>query len=246
MRATAAGFPSRCCAFSECGAHLAVGGENGRLRVLKTETLQPLANFANCSSGITVLRYSPNNAVLACGSHDLVVHLYDTGFRGDIDGKPPAPGQHGATLPYSVVMGVPGKINTYWDEAQGGMGCYTLLARCEGHSATIRHLDFSLPLWNPPELRGRTVVVSQCAGHEILYFDSRTGAQVLQNMRSAKWATRTQTLGFDGAGGRGGRKMLGAPIRPTCTDPLRPACRSDGHLARRIHGGAGGLACAQP
>ena len=181
-RATAVGYPARALAFSCCGQHLAVGGQTGRLRILKSDTLQPLANFANCSSGITVLRYSPSNAVLACGSHDLVVHLYDTGFRG----KPVDGHGRGPTLQFSPIDRA---INDAWEEEQGGCGCYVLLAKCEGHSATIKHLDFSLPLWNPPELRGRTVLQSQCAGHELLYFDAgglgqaRTGKQELANMR---------------------------------------------------------------
>ena len=41
-------------------------------------------------------------------------------------------------------------------------GEYTHMFRCTGHSATINHLDFSLPLFNPPELRGRTLIVSNC------------------------------------------------------------------------------------
>ena len=66
---------------------------------------------------------------------------------------------------------------------KGGMGEYFHLCRCSGHSATINHLDFSLPLFNPPELRGRTLIVSNCNGYEILYWDALTGKQILRNQR---------------------------------------------------------------
>jgi hypothetical protein len=32
---------------------------------------------------------------------------------------------------------------------------YTHLSRCQGHQATVTHLDWSLPLYNPPAMRGR-------------------------------------------------------------------------------------------
>ena len=35
-----------------------------------------------------MLRYSPDNHFLACGSHELIIDIYDTGFRGKPeDGK---------------------------------------------------------------------------------------------------------------------------------------------------------------
>lgn len=191
LRATNCGFPLRAAAFSACGKHIAVGGTNGKLKVMKSDTLQPLCTFANAASGITVLKYSPNNRVLACGSHDLIIDLYDTGFRG---GEDSGDGGGGSGM---VSAGSKAKVALNWEKDAGGAGCYQLLRRCEGHSATIRHLDFSTPLWNPPELRGRTVLVSQCSGYELLHWDAQRGNQIRQNMRSAKWATRTTTLGFD-------------------------------------------------
>jgi len=126
----------------------------------------------------------------ACGSHDLYIDCYDTGFRGGYtgDGKDKK----------STVLKYP-KVNKAWDKAKGGKGHYVKLARCAGHSASVCHLDFSLPDYNPPipELRGKTLLMTNCNGYEILYWDPLTGKQILANPRNAKWATRSTLLGFD-------------------------------------------------
>lgn len=185
-RATSLGFQCRSVQFSTEGSHIAVGGKKGRLRILVSSTLQPLITFKDCISAIDEIKYSPNNRVMCTGSHDLYIDLYDTGFRG--------PGG---------VKGAPGKvvkwpqINTMWEKDVGGKGEYVHLARCSGHSASICHIDFSLPLFNPPHLRGKTIICSNCNGYEILYWDQLTGAQILENQRNAKWHTRTTLLGFD-------------------------------------------------
>jgi len=38
--------------------------------------------FKKCVSAIDEIKYSPNNRLLATGSHDLYIDIYDTGFRG--------------------------------------------------------------------------------------------------------------------------------------------------------------------
>lgn len=64
---------------------------------------------------------------------------------------------------------------------------------------SLSHIDFSLPDYNPPipELRGKTILMSNCNGYESLYWDPVTGKQILANPRNARWATRTSLLGFD-------------------------------------------------
>lgn len=112
LRATNVGFPIRAVAFSSCGKHLAVGGNNGKLKIMKSDTLQPLCTFANAKSGITVLKYSPNNRILACGSHDLIVDIYDTGFR-------PTAGVHTGMVSGSSKIAA--CLN--WEKDVGGTGC---------------------------------------------------------------------------------------------------------------------------
>eukprot|EP00959_Pyramimonas_sp_CCMP1952_P411027 8613591-Pyramimonas_sp.AAC.1 len=71
----------RSVAYSSDGSHLAVGGKCGQLRVLNALTLQPLVLFKDCVSAIDEIKYSPNNQIMAVGSHDLYIDVYDTGFR---------------------------------------------------------------------------------------------------------------------------------------------------------------------
>jgi WD40 repeat protein len=186
MRATSVGFQCRSVQFSQDGQHLAVGGKLGRLKILKADTMQPLVTFKKCNSAIDEIKYAPNNRLLATGSHDLYIDIYDTGFRGPGGDK----GKSGKVLKYP-------EMNTMWEKEKGGKGEYIHMSRCSGHSATISHLDFSLPLFNPPELRGRTLIVSNCNSYEILYWDALTGQQILANQRDTKWHTRTTMLGFD-------------------------------------------------
>ena len=77
------------------------------------------------------------------------------------------------------------------------------------HSATIRHLDWSLPLFNPPELRGKTIIQSNCNSREILYFNPANGHQLAVNQRDAKWDTWTCSMGFSvmGIWGEGEENM---------------------------------------
>jgi len=64
---------------------------------------------------------------------------------------------------------------------------YAHIARCRGHSATVTHLDWS---------RDSSVLQSNCAGYEILYWDARAGKQFTQNQRDTEWASWTCVLGF--------------------------------------------------
>lgn len=105
-------IPPRSAAFSTCGKHLAVGGNNGKLKIMKSDTLQPICGFANAVSGITVLKYSPNNKILACGSHDLIIHIYDTGMRPGKE-ETSAAGTGAGTV----------RVCTHWEKDVGGMGC---------------------------------------------------------------------------------------------------------------------------
>ena len=69
---------------------------------------------------------------------------------------------------------------------KGGRG-YVLQSKCEGHSAAVRHLDWS---------EDSSVLSSDGADYELLYWDARTGRQNLESQMDAEWATWTRVLGF--------------------------------------------------
>lgn len=179
LRASSVGFRCQSVAFSKDGSHIAVGSMRGRVKVLKSETMQPVSSFRPAESGISDLKYSPNNRVLAVASHDTCVDLYDTGFRMS----------DGTAAKY------PG-INSHWHKEDGGKEEYVFIARCDGHSGTVWHVDFSLPLAEPMSLVGRSVMETSDTVRELLHYDMR-GRAVHDSLRNARWQTRTQTIGFD-------------------------------------------------
>ena len=65
---------------------------------------------------------------------------------------------------------------------------YKKISRCAGHSAAVKHADWSED--------GRALRTS-CGAYEILHFDPKTGRQIQANQRDTTWATRTSPLGFD-------------------------------------------------
>lgn len=71
-----------------------------------------------------------------------------------------------------------------FDRSQG----YKRIARCSGHSSTVRHVDWAAD---------SSVIRTVCSAYEILYFNPRTGKQVVQNQRDTAWATWTGVLGFE-------------------------------------------------
>ena len=65
---------------------------------------------------------------------------------------------------------------------------YKKISRCAGHSAAVKHADWSED--------GRALRTT-CGAYEILHFDPKTGRQIQANQRDTTWATRTSPLGFD-------------------------------------------------
>ena len=71
----------------------------------------------------------------------------------------------------------------------GGAGAYKRLAVCRGHSSFVTHIDFS---------RDGTVLQSNDAAHEILYWATDTGKQITNayGLRDKTWETFTCVLGW--------------------------------------------------
>lgn len=64
---------------------------------------------------------------------------------------------------------------------------YQFIARCIGHSGTVEHIDWSLPLDSPLELQGLHIIQSNDTSREVLYWDPRSGNQITSNQRDALW-----------------------------------------------------------
>lgn len=64
---------------------------------------------------------------------------------------------------------------------------YVHAHRCVGHSATVRHLDWSAD--------SRTIGTDG-ADYELLYWDALTGKQQSASQQNTRWATWTRVLGF--------------------------------------------------
>jgi len=76
--------------------------------------------------------------------------------------------------------------DTYIDIYNVAKG-YQKVARCSGHSATVKHIDWS---------SDSSIIQSNCASYEILYWDARNGKQIVDNQRDTDWASWTCALGF--------------------------------------------------
>ena len=68
-----------------------------------------------------------------------------------------------------------------------GLQRYTRAARCVGHSALVRHVDWS---------RDGTTLQSNCSAYETLHWNGRNGKQVTATQRDTSWHTWTCALGF--------------------------------------------------
>uniref|UniRef100_A0A8V0X3A5 EMAP like 3 n=1 Tax=Gallus gallus TaxID=9031 RepID=A0A8V0X3A5_CHICK len=71
-----------CADFHPGGQVVVVGLLTGRWVVLDTETQQPLAGGSDGNEQLSVVRFSPDGAFLAIGSHDNVIYIYSVTEEG--------------------------------------------------------------------------------------------------------------------------------------------------------------------
>lgn len=137
-----------------------VGGRVGRGRhrkdgaflVLSAEDLSTLHEGQDSRDWISEVRFSPDGSMLAVGSQDTKVYLYDC-IR---------------------------------DAAKS----FPLKCRCERHNSGVKHLDFD---------RKGDHIRSNCGAHELLYYKTSDGEQVMHpsDLKDTKWATRVCPLTWD-------------------------------------------------
>jgi WD40 repeat protein len=70
---------------------------------------------------------------------------------------------------------------------RGRKQAYTHAHRCVGHSASVRHLDWSAD---------SQTIATDGADYELLYWDALTGKQQSHNQQNTAWASWTRVLGF--------------------------------------------------
>ena len=74
------------------------------------------------------------------------------------------------------------------EDEDGGRRAYRAVARLEGHSAAVRHVDWS---------EDSSALATDGADYEVLYWDAETGRQTTEaRRRDARWAEWTRALGF--------------------------------------------------
>ncbi|XP_038620901.1 echinoderm microtubule-associated protein-like 3 isoform X1 [Tachyglossus aculeatus] len=71
-----------CADFHPSGAVVAVGLSTGRWLVLDTETREVVSDFTDGNEQLSVVRYSPDGAYLAVGSHDNTIYIYSVSSDG--------------------------------------------------------------------------------------------------------------------------------------------------------------------
>ena len=229
------GYQVSAVAFNPAGDRLAVGTLQGKvfLLVLDAENPDPKGNplyrlrltgqqdtampaIADSFQRIPMLSFSPDGRVLAVASADQCIYLYAA--DGDA---------YGLTRTGDLLS--PRRGTRY-------------LAKCSGHSSTVKHLDWSTD---------SRVLQSNDQSYELLYWQADRlspglGMQVLHDQRDTQWATWSTINGFDVMGmfpkgtdntdinktarshhAEGARFVaaatdFGAPL-PPCTRPCTPA-----------------------
>lgn len=106
---------------------------------------------------------------------------------------------------------------------------YQLVSKCTGHSGSIEHIDWTLPISVPgTKLNGTMIIRAVDESKNLLYWDPRTGKKVMQNQRDAPMATDTSRVGFNVMGIWPGEGLATLAVPLASLNPKR-----HGHLARR-------------
>jgi WD40 repeat protein len=126
-------------------------------------TLRELSSRRDTNHDMSDIKFSPNNNMVAVGSHDNIIHIYSTNIE--------------------VVQNTDKSISVKSE--------LKYLKKLKGHSSYITHLDWSID---------NRLIQSTCGGYELLYWDVRTGKQLLSTTDALEadtvWHTDTCVLGF--------------------------------------------------
>lgn len=139
--------------------HVAVAGTEGEIAVLDERTLKIVHVTRAGRSCVEDLKYSPDGSRLAVATRDGSTTLFAVAAEKDED-----------------------------EDEDGGRRAYRAVARLEGHSAAVRHVDWS---------EDSSALATDGADYEVLYWDAETGRQTTEaRRRDARWAEWTRALGF--------------------------------------------------
>ena len=144
-------------------------------RGLKDKTMPSIEDSVSPGSfggePVAQMSYSPDGRTLAVASHDQCIYLYNA--ENDNYGLD----EYGDKLPPPHV----------------GRRGVRYLAKCVGHSSTVKHLDWDVD---------SRILQSNCNAYELLYWQADRlspglGLQIRHDQRDTKWATWTCINGFD-------------------------------------------------
>ena len=139
--------------------HVAVAGTEGEIAVLDERTLKIVHVTRAGRSCVEDLKYSPDGSRLAVATRDGSTTLFAVAAEKDED-----------------------------EDEDEGRRAYRAVARLEGHSAAVRHVDWS---------EDSSALATDGADYEVLYWDAETGRQTTEaRRRDARWAEWTRALGF--------------------------------------------------
>ncbi|KAG2496899.1 hypothetical protein HYH03_004906 [Edaphochlamys debaryana] len=150
------------------GYHLAVSGAQGQLTVMRTDTMQPL------------------------------VHRNDVARREEIGEMKYSPfggyGDGGFSGPRMLACAA-ADLTVYIYRADKN---YQLLSKCMGHSGTVTHIDWSLPICIPgTPIDGKFILQSSDTAGDLLHWLPETGKKLKYNMRDVEWYSWSLSVGFD-------------------------------------------------
>jgi WD40 repeat protein len=191
------------------GYHLAVSAKTGRVAILDADTLQPLVQLRDAKEGVTEMKYSPPGGpqTLAAASNDLKIYLYRVSRNYQLIGRCGlGPVQSCGRLTSRrgskhAVLDASDRAHTH-----GAQSCTRVIPdacmlrcvltpplspRCVGHSGSVLHLDWTLPVASPLQLRGSMLLASSDTSREILFWNPSTAKKVNSNQRDAqRWPPR--------------------------------------------------------
>lgn len=159
------GEPNKSAAFNHDGSYVAVGCESGAVAIV---LLSPEFKSPEIDPTLTVV-----SMVKDC------ISAVDC-LAFSPDGNSLAVGSHDCMIDVYT-------INHEFDPCRPVKPYMRRRARCEGHSSTIKSVQWSVD---------SSKLLTTCQGYEILWWEAKNGRQVLKSQKNQDWHMWTSPLGF--------------------------------------------------